>query len=176
MYLIIQGGLIGALSPIWTRDLISCIQAPLEHLLTILEELYPDIQKADPTPHVKVSYVQYRKCGTVQYIIGGSLIIGTGACIFTYTYIRAHLVEKSFLFTNLNVVITWALGRKVQLKNFDIMFPLLFPRSLYFQTTTSVEDGSHQSNTNGRQLITRQLELKANLVKNPEKALLERAR
>lgn len=49
-----QGGPLGALSPIWTRDLIFCIQTPLGLLLKVLEELYPDILKADPTVHEKV--------------------------------------------------------------------------------------------------------------------------
>ena len=55
----------------------------------------------------------------------------------------------------------------------SILFSSL--NSFSYQANTS-EEGSHQSHTNGRQLVTRQLELKANLAKNPEKALLERAR
>ena len=52
-------GPLGALSPIWTRDLTFCIQTPLGHLLQVLEELFPDIQKADPISHEKVTFVQF---------------------------------------------------------------------------------------------------------------------
>lgn len=52
-------GPLGALSHIWTRDLTFCIQTPLGHLLKVLEELYPDIQKADSIPHEKVTFAHF---------------------------------------------------------------------------------------------------------------------